>query len=74
MKDLIYALIIGALIIIGHSVISDLHSRVITLEQDLEYTRQQVQEHDEYLFRDSGVVEVGHGGWLRLVKSKGERP
>ena len=67
MKRLIITLIIGLVVVITLSLVAHLHCRVIKLEQDLELTRGYIQELQEAVFEGDNIVEVGPGGWLKLV-------
>jgi len=67
MRKFIITLVVGFIVVVALALVADLHCRVIELEQNLEYTRSQVQELQEAVFEGDNVIEVGYGGWLRKV-------
>jgi len=73
MRKLIITLIIGLVVVVTLSLMADLHCRVIDLENDLELTRGYVQELQEAVFEGDNIVEIGHGGWLRLTNWEVEK-
>jgi len=67
MKKLLILFITCSILVVFISCIADLHSRVIALEEELEFTRNQVQENTETLYH-AEEIEIAPGGWLRMME------
>lgn len=46
--------------------IEELQQTISTIQEELERTNTQVQQHEDYLFRDEGELEITPMGYIRV--------